>query len=211
MARRTKTAARETREAILDAAIKVFHERGVARASLTEIAKLAGVTRGAVYVHFRDKADLVAALCQRIRFPADALSEVDPEAIQRDPLGELQRQWLNLFRTLASNKEWQSIFAIVCHRIELVTESGAIRDRVMEGHSRALACMKDFLATAVERGQLSAGLNVSMAAVVLNGALMGVIQDWLMAPQAYDLPAVGERAIEAIFGMLRLAPLYDPT
>lgn len=210
MARRTKTEARETREAILDAAVDVFHERGVARASLSEIAELAGMTRGAVYVHFRDKADLVAALCQRIRFPAEALSEAVPEAVQLDPLGELQRQWLELFRELAQNKEWQLIFAIVFHRIELVTESGAIRDRVLEGHGRALSSMKRFLTLAVDRGQLPEGLNVGMAAMLLNGSLMGIIQDWLMAPHAYDLPAVGERAVEAIFGMLHLKPLYGP-
>lgn len=210
MARRSKSAARETRESILDAAVEVFYERGVARASLTEIAELAGLTRGAVYVHFRDKADLVAALCQRIRFPADVLAEADSHAIQRDPLGQLKQQWLGLLRELARNKEWQLIFAIVCHRIELVTESGAIRDRVMEGHGRALAQIRHFLTMAVERGQLPPGLNISMAAMLLNGSLMGVIQDWLLAPQAYNLPAVGERAVEAIFGMLRLSPLYDP-
>lgn len=207
MARRTKTAARETRESILDAAIKVFYERGVARASLTEIAELAGVTRGAVYVHFRDKADLVWALSQRIRFPADALCDVCPDAITQDPLGELQKQWLTLFQELAHNKEWQLIFAIVFHRIELVTESGAIRDRVMEGYTRALSKMKHFLSLAVDHGQLPAQLDIDMAAMLLNGSLMGVLEDWLMKPEAYDLPAVGERAVQAIFGMLHLPPL----
>jgi len=210
VARRTKTAAKATRESILDAAIQVFYERGVARASLSEIAELAGVTRGAVYVHFRDKADLVWALSQRIRFPADALRDVSPDAIALDPLGELQRQWLTLFQELAHNKEWQLIFAIVLHRIELVTESGAIRDRVMEGHTRVLSKMKHFLTLAVEQGQLPAQLDVDMAAMVLHGALMGVLEDWLMKPEAYDLSAIGARAVEAIFGMLHLAPLSKP-
>src|SRR5690606_18567469 len=71
MARRSKAEALETRETILDAAIEVFHQHGVARPSLTEVARLAGVTRGAVYGHFRNKADLFNALCDRIRLPAE--------------------------------------------------------------------------------------------------------------------------------------------
>lgn len=132
-------------------------------------------------------------------------------AIAHDPLGELQPQWLKLFQELAHNKEWQLIFAIVFHRIELVTESGAIRDRVLEGHTRALTKMKHFLSLAVDHGQLPAQLDVDMAAMLLNESLMGVLEAWLMQPETYDLSAVGERTVQATFGMLHLSPLSKPT
>lgn len=210
MARRTKTEAMETREAILDSAIEVFYERGVARASLTEVAERAGLTRGAVYVHFRDKADLLSALCQRIRFPADAISDACPEAMKRDPLGELQRRWLDLFQEVARNKEWQMIFAIVFHRTELVTESGAIHNRVLEGHQHAHQQIQRCLQLAVDAGQVPADLDVVMAASMLHGCLVGILQDWLITPAVYDLPAMRERVVTAAFGMLHLAPLRRP-
>ena len=62
MARRTKEEAEQTRNAVLTAASQVFLERGVARATLEEVAQAAGVTRGAVYWHFRDKVDLFLAI-----------------------------------------------------------------------------------------------------------------------------------------------------
>ena len=62
MARRTKEEAQETRQAILDAAVRVFAQQGVANASLTDIAQEAGVTRGAIYWHFANKADLINTL-----------------------------------------------------------------------------------------------------------------------------------------------------
>ena len=62
MARRTKEDALATRDALLDAAERVFGRRGVARTSLAQIAEEAGLTRGAVYWHFKDKADLFTAM-----------------------------------------------------------------------------------------------------------------------------------------------------
>ena len=50
--RRTKEQAEQTRVAILEAAERLFLEKGVAQCSLEQIARAAGVTRGAVYWHF---------------------------------------------------------------------------------------------------------------------------------------------------------------
>jgi TetR/AcrR family acrAB operon transcriptional repressor len=63
MVRRTKEEALATRAALLDAAEKVFRQHGVTRATLGAVASAAGVTRGALYWHFRDKDELFAALC----------------------------------------------------------------------------------------------------------------------------------------------------
>ena len=48
MARRTKEDAEATRNKLLDAALEVFYAKGVAGASLTDVAVAASVTRGAV-------------------------------------------------------------------------------------------------------------------------------------------------------------------
>ncbi|HEX7046812.1 MAG TPA: TetR family transcriptional regulator [Gammaproteobacteria bacterium] len=206
MAKRRKEEAQETRERILDAAITVFHEHGVARPSLTEVAERAGVTRGAVYGHFRNKADVVTALTARISLPADSLCEADAESCRNDPLGELRTRWLNLFHEVARNRQWQLIFEIIFHRVELVTESGEIRDRVIEGHGTAIQRITKLLEQSVAVGQLPAGLDVRMAAPLLHGALIGVLQDWLLQPDAYDLATIGERNIDALLDMLRLSP-----
>ena len=66
MVRRTKAEAEATRQALLDAAERLFEARGVSRTSLQDIASAAGLTRGAVYWHFRDKADLFDARYQPV-------------------------------------------------------------------------------------------------------------------------------------------------
>ena len=85
MVRRTKAEAMETRTHILDAAEHVFHRKGVLSASLNDIACEAGVTRGAIYWHFKNKHDVFVAMADRRRLPFEALAqragaddEVDP-------------------------------------------------------------------------------------------------------------------------------------
>lgn len=59
MARKTAEEAAKTRAAIVDAALVVFAEKGLAASQLDDIASRAGVTRGAVYHHFTDKDELL--------------------------------------------------------------------------------------------------------------------------------------------------------
>lgn len=69
MARRTKADANATRDRLLDAAECIFYAKGVSRASLADIANEAGTTRGAIYWHFKDKADLFNAMMDRVTHP----------------------------------------------------------------------------------------------------------------------------------------------
>lgn len=87
MARKTKQEAQETRQHILDVALRLFSQQGVSSTSLGEIAKAAGVTRGAIYWHFKDKSDLFSEIWElsesnigeleleyQAKFPGDPLS-----------------------------------------------------------------------------------------------------------------------------------------
>lgn len=91
MARCTKEEAQATRHRLLDAAEHVFSAKGVSRTSLNDIAATAGVTRGAIYWHFKNKTDLFHAMMERITLPMeDALHQIGVTDLA-DPLDELQR------------------------------------------------------------------------------------------------------------------------
>jgi AcrR family transcriptional regulator len=67
----------ETRSRLLDAAEKVFADRGFAEASLDEIAEVAGLTKGAVYSNFDKKLDLLlAVLDERMNKRFLAITEI---------------------------------------------------------------------------------------------------------------------------------------
>jgi TetR/AcrR family acrAB operon transcriptional repressor len=67
--RRTKEEAEETRQQLMDAALKVFSARGYSAARLSDIAAEAGVTRGAVYWHFGSKEGLLFAILTEMANP----------------------------------------------------------------------------------------------------------------------------------------------
>ena len=109
MPRRTKQEAQQTRHALLDAAELVFERRGVAGTSLQEVAAAAGLTRGAVYWHFRDKADLFNAMMDRAVLPFEQ-HWLQPAA---DPLARLRDVLVDILRQVAKGMSFAEIGGIL--------------------------------------------------------------------------------------------------
>jgi AcrR family transcriptional regulator len=88
----------QTRTRLLEAAGLVFARKGVAEASLDDIAAEAGLTKGAVYSNFASKEDLINALLDhRLGAPSDAIPHlIDSHAPQADQASEAGRLFMSL-------------------------------------------------------------------------------------------------------------------
>jgi AcrR family transcriptional regulator len=71
---RREAEAQATREALVDAALELFTERGYAGVGTEEIVGRAKVTRGALYHHFADKRDLFRTVFERVE--ADLMKRI---------------------------------------------------------------------------------------------------------------------------------------
>lgn len=204
MARRTKAEAEATRESILDAAEQAFLERGVARTSLEEIARAAGVTRGAVYWHFKNKVDLFNGMIERVRLPLDQLIESLEAQTGRDPIATIRAALLHVLDKLTGNEQYRRVFTIYYHRLESVDEFST---NVRQQNVLARECKKSFgelFARAERLELLHPGVTPAQAAIAVHVYAIGIFSDWLRDPDAYDLAQNAEALIDSLMrGLLR--------
>lgn len=202
MARRTKADAEATREALLDAAEGVFYEHGVARTSLEQIARHAGMTRGALYWHFKDKADLFMALINRVRMPFEELLDTNSSPQRpNDPLENLY-QAIMASLTRLEQKRYQRILSILLHRCECFDNINPleIQTRLAEEHYPEI-CAQFRLAD--EIGLLRTDLTPETAGRLLQSSLSGLFHDWLRTPERYSLRQQGAEVIGTLFHLMR--------
>ncbi len=101
--------ARETRTKILDAARKVFGDRGFGQATVEEIAAEAGVSNGALYHHFAAKQELFKAiLTDHIAEQHFEISALVPAASLRELLERFASYW---FEHLRKDHDADPLFA----------------------------------------------------------------------------------------------------
>lgn len=207
MARRTKEEALETRNRILDTAECVFYEKGVSRTSLEHIACAAGVTRGAIYWHFRNKVDLFTAMFDRIRLPMETMIERcrdrDPDS---DPVGTLRKVFTLVLRETVRNPHRRRVLEILYHKCEYIDEMGPVMRRHQEACADGRRHMEQSLRGAVALGQLPAGLDTRRAAVQLHSTITGLMGDWLFMPESFDLEGEASILVDGFFDMLRFSP-----
>ncbi|MAK70725.1 MAG: multidrug transporter AcrB, partial [Idiomarinaceae bacterium] len=120
MVRRTKEDAMETRAKLLDAAELLFGKNGVAHTSMAQVAEQAGVTRGAIYHHFRHKQDLIESLMDRVRLPIDEMREHIAELKDYDALKEIRKRTIEFLTRIQSNERVQALASILLHKCEYV-------------------------------------------------------------------------------------------
>ena len=197
MARRTKEDADATRRALLDAAEQVFYDKGVARASLAEIALAAGTTRGAIYWHFKDKVDLFNAMVDRISLPLDAVRSADSLADLGDRLMRVRSMVQQLLAMIVNDARTRRVFEIAMYRVEYVSELSGVRERHLAAHARFQALLERNLSLAAAQASLALPMSAAMAAAGLHALFNGLLQSWLLDEASFDLPATGRAAVDA--------------
>ncbi|WP_153112170.1 TetR family transcriptional regulator [Propionivibrio limicola] len=196
MARKTKEEALETRNAILDAAEIVFQEHGVSRTSLAEIAAAAGVTRGAIYWHFADKADLFDAMTQRVfGLMEEKLAELQADS-HENPVDLLRKLSFHFLERVVNDPRYFRLLEISWHKCEYVGEMATIRDTHLECGNRYLAISEEAFRLAAERGFLPETLDARQAAVGLMVLVDGLVLNWTLDHTLFPLDSFGPAIIE---------------
>jgi TetR/AcrR family acrAB operon transcriptional repressor len=207
MARRTKQEAEETRGRILDAAEAVFHERGVAHASLEDVAAAAKVTRGAIYWHFKDKAELFDAMMQRVVLPVEDMGERAECPLGAAPsLGMLRKATLEVLLRTATDPRMQRIFEIAYHKCEYVGDAVGVRERHVASQAECLRTIEAGFRGCIARGELPASVDAKVAAMGAMSLVSGVIANWVLHPRGFALRKHAEALVDIYFRGLASSP-----
>jgi len=137
-----------TRNAIVDAAIKLFSEKGFEQTSMDELARAAGVGKATIYGYFKTKNDIFLAFCEEeVEYAFSALdAKLDAEA----PLAEqLVAQIMGQLTYVTRNREFGRIFAR-----EMLFPLDQATSKSREIDVRYLSKLAEVLSRAQARGEL---------------------------------------------------------
>jgi TetR/AcrR family acrAB operon transcriptional repressor len=205
MARRTKEDALATRDSILDAAEQLFVQQGVSRTTLQHIATEAGVTRGAIYWHFADKAALFNAMMERAKMPLESAMQLLDRTDSTDPLRDLRDYMLWVLRLTVEDPKARRVFEIATLKLELVDELHAVRDRRMQNQTEWMARAESRIRIGIRHGQLKPTVAPHVAALAMWSLLDGLIRTWLLDPDSFDLVKLGAKIVDSYLASLRAA------
>jgi TetR/AcrR family transcriptional regulator, acrAB operon repressor len=176
--RRTKEEARATRHRLLDAAERVFLAQGVAGTSLNDIAMEAGTTRGAIYWHFRDKADLFNAMMDRVTLPLQAAASRLVESPEgEDALPSLRSAIRAALSLTVRDPQTRRVFEIATHKVEYVDSLFAIRERHLRMRAEWVRGIRRALRISAESRGLRLPMAAAAAAHGLQALVDGLIQN----------------------------------
>jgi TetR/AcrR family acrAB operon transcriptional repressor len=184
---------------LLEAAIECFATHGYQGASIDRIARAAGVTKGAVYYHFKDKEELLFETVRNriVEFESQVLAETSPGD---DTMAVLRRVVDACFLTATESNVRRFIMT-------LMIEALGTNPALSEVFRLELRRMRSFLADVVRRGQETGGVRTDVlpdeAAALIVSAIMGAEIQHYQDPERIDLRAVLDMQLRQVGEWLR--------
>jgi AcrR family transcriptional regulator len=175
MARRSKVEAEETRENIVKAAIKLFLLDGVSGTTLEKIAVEAGYTRGAVYHHFENKAQLLLELMRRARPPAQEMFDSMKLEESQDPMSMLIEGIGNSLDKMLSDKVCRDIHTIFIFNCEFIEKNNPVFEPECRFGEAARRKLCECLEQAHRMGKLKDDVNIDEASLAIMAFGFGLI------------------------------------
>ncbi|MFN2447349.1 MAG: TetR/AcrR family transcriptional regulator [Vicinamibacterales bacterium] len=190
VSRRSPAPVSDKREAILAAATSVFARRGFFQAQVADVARLAGVAAGTVYLYFRGKDDLLVSLFEKTMRAAlaegrTALDGVPDAAERLRRIARLHLQRLGRDRNLA-----------IVFQVELRQTTKFMQQFSSTYLRDYLELIQQTIAGGQQAGTLRADINARTAAKMFFGALDEMATNWILSDRRYELDAEADAVVD---------------
>jgi AcrR family transcriptional regulator len=191
---------------ICAAALEVFAEKGFAAAKLDEIARRAGVSKGTLYLYFKDKEELFRAVVRDTVAPN--IEAVRDAVISTDlPFAQVAPMFLSRFADVATRLPVGAVAKMVIGESRNFPELAKVwHDQVA---SRAIAMLAELIEQAQGKGEVRPGDSRLHAFSLMGPMLMGVLWRETLQPAGgapVDLAALARQHAETVLVGLLLEP-----
>lgn len=190
MASIRETKKRRTRAAIMQAAVKLFGDKGFEKTSIEELAREAGIGKGTVYSYFQTKSDILHAFCE------DELvclhQELTANADKEIPLlKQMVNIYMSEFRMITENREFGRLF---------MQQTAFPRDvdlqKHLENEDNYFRVLFPLLEKAQERGELRRDLELLHITGHFYGLYLLLVSAWFTGRVPTE---EAETALETLF------------
>ena len=139
--------------------MREFSERGVAATSLTDIATAAGVTRGAIYWHFKNKVDLFNEVWESTEPKIDQLETEYQAKFPDNPLRVIREILIYILTSTVEDGRRRALMEIIFHKCEFVGEMMPLLDSRKVLYLAGYERIEAVLYNCIHHGQLPADLH----------------------------------------------------
>ena len=197
--RRTKEEAARTRQDILKSALIVFGEKGYSAATLKQIAAEAGVTRGAIYWHFNNKAELYNTLIESYSARGATIGE---QAIADGGsfVDILRRIFVRQLQAVEEDPDLRAIMEIHLFKTGLDPELQTAHLQQIQSGQALLEGINDAMSMGITAGELRADIDPLEMARAFLAFQNGLIYLWLLTPDSFSLSSSAESMAEILAG-----------
>lgn len=186
------------RRDLMNIAIDCFARHGYHATSIDRIAKAAGLTKGAIYYHFKDKEDLLfEAVTTRVsQFERRVGSDILPV---RDATAALRQVTAVCLEHATKSNHRRFIVTLM---VEALDTNARLSAQFREMMHRFRAFLRSIIAVGQREGTFRSDVDASTAAAVYAAAVMGAEIEYYQDPEATDLANILETFLDQYVGWL---------
>ena len=189
-----RAAVPDKREAILRAATKVFATNGYFNSKVADVARVAGVADGTVYLYFKSKEEILRSIFERgvNEAVAAARSEIAALDDAREKLRRIAR--LHLER-LGADRDLAVVF-----QVELRGSTKFMEEFSAAGFAEYLSVIYQTIEEGQRTGVFRKDLNATVCSKILFGALDEMVTNWILSKKSYPLAPMAGEVLKIFFG-----------
>jgi TetR/AcrR family fatty acid metabolism transcriptional regulator len=180
----------DKRDLILRAATKVFAQHGYFQSQVADVARVAGVAAGTVYLYFKGKDDLLVSIFER------SMSEVLAEGRQAVHGVSDAAERLRLLAHLHLDRLGRDKSLAVVFQVEL-RQSVKFMERFSESFLQDyFKLIREAIADGQQRGAFRKDISATTATKIFFGALDEMATNWVLSRRKYNLSAEADAVVD---------------